>query len=87
MLIELPEIDEILARLKTVEETIAVLQKGGKEQPKEWYNVADAASYLDCSSKTIYRLIERGLLKKSAGLRHIKITRQELEVYRKKTTT
>jgi excisionase family DNA binding protein len=84
--IELPAIDDILSRLKAVEETTAVLEKTGKQHPiKDWYTVQESAGYLSVSSRTVRRLIARGLLKRSVGTRHIRISRAELEEYNART--
>ena len=87
MRVELPELDGLISRIETLEASVTTLQTAGKAPEKQWYSLKESAVYLACSTKTIYRLIERGLLKKSAGLRHIRITRQELDEYTKKTTT
>ena len=43
------------------------------------YTTKEAAAYLKVSQKTVYRLVDRGLLKASKGLRHLRITRESLE--------
>lgn len=48
------------------------------ELPRLAYSVAEAAQMLCLSSKSIYRLIDRGLLRCSKALRHKLIPKQEL---------
>ena len=43
------------------------------------YTTKEAAAYLKVSQKTVYRLVDRGLLKAWKGLRHLRITRESLE--------
>ena len=88
MKVELPELDGLIARIETLEDIINGLQAAGKGPlKKQWYSVKDAAVYLECSVKTVRRLIQRGLLRKSLGLRHIRIPAEELQQYKQKTTT
>jgi excisionase family DNA binding protein len=87
--VDFPTLNDILSRLNTLEETIAFLQKsqrGKEDPPKEWYSVRETAAYLQCSDKTVRRLLKRGLLKRSAGLRHIRIHKSQLEIYLRRTT-
>lgn len=44
-------------------------------------SVGEAATILGLSEPTIYRLIERRLLKNLPGLRHKRITRRSLNAY------
>jgi excisionase family DNA binding protein len=39
----------------------------------------EAAEYLRCSTKTIYRLVQSGAVTASAKLRHLKINRDDVE--------
>ena len=50
------------------------------------YSTNETAELLGTSTKTIYRLIERGLLKSSSALRHKRIARIEIERFLKETT-
>ena len=50
------------------------------------YNTKETAELLGTSTKTVYRLIERGLLKSSSALRHKRIARTEIERFLKETT-
>jgi excisionase family DNA binding protein len=45
------------------------------------YTAADVASILQVEYKTVLRLIQRGLLKAIPGIRHKRITEQELRRY------
>ena len=50
------------------------------------YNVTETAEILGLSEKSIYRLIERRLLRSAGGLRHKRITHTEIERFLKMTT-
>lgn len=43
------------------------------------YTASEAAAILKVNEKTVRRLVDRGLLKKSNSIRHIRITRLSLE--------
>ena len=59
----------------------------GQLQPaKLVFTVPEAAELLGVSEKSIYRLIERGLLRSAGGMRHKRITPAEIERYLKATT-
>ena len=45
------------------------------------YTASETASILKVNEKTVRRLIDRGLLKKSKAIRHIRITRQSLDEF------
>jgi excisionase family DNA binding protein len=49
------------------------------------YTVNETAEMLGLSTKTVYRLIERGLLKSVGALRHKRITRAEIDRFLKTT--
>ena len=53
--------------------------------PRLAYKPAEAARILGINQFTIYRLLKRGLLKSSGGLRHKLIPHTELERYLKST--
>jgi excisionase family DNA binding protein len=81
----IPELERLIERIKSLESAIESFKP--PEPPKQqWYSVTDAAAYLDCSTKTIRRLLKRGVLKRSFGTHKIKIHRDELEQYKNKTT-
>ncbi len=50
------------------------------------YTSQEAAQMLAVTPKTIYRLVDRGLLKSSKALRHLRITRQSLEQFMVETS-
>ena len=54
--------------------------------PRLAYTVEETARMLSVSEKTVYRLIERGLLKSSGALRHKRIAHTEIERFLKATT-
>jgi hypothetical protein len=56
------------------------MQHKSKSQPPEpqAYKVNDACAFLRISKPSIYRLIDRGLLRPNRALRHIIFSREEL---------
>ena len=54
--------------------------------PQLVYTVEETASILKVSNKSVYRLIDRGLLKASNALRHLRITHKSLEEFLAKTS-
>lgn len=58
-----------------------------KTMPRLAYTVTDVAQMLSVSNKTVYRLVDRGLLKKSNALRHLRISAVSLNDFIKKTST
>lgn len=64
-----------------------VNQKNHQHTTKQWFSKKDAAEYLDVSERTVSRLIQRGLLTRSLGIRHVKISRASLERYESLTST
>lgn len=57
----------------------------GERLPRLAYRVDEVAAMLGISGKSVRRLIARGLLKPSKALRHLLITRQELDRFLKAT--
>lgn len=55
-----------------------MLQGFREELPTLVYTVEEAAAILKVTEKTIYRLVDRGLLKSSKALRHIRISHRSL---------
>lgn len=45
------------------------------------YTVGEVSDILQVSAKTVYRLVARGLLKKSNALRHLRISAESLEAF------
>jgi excisionase family DNA binding protein len=45
------------------------------------YTVGEVSEILQVSAKTVYRLVARGLLKKSDALRHLRISAESLEAF------
>jgi excisionase family DNA binding protein len=50
------------------------------------YSTQEAADLLGITSKTVYRLVERGMLKAVSALRHKRIPRTEIERFLRETT-
>ena len=49
--------------------------------PRLAYSVQEVAVMLNVSTKTVYNLIDRKLLRASKALRHIRITRMSVEEF------
>jgi excisionase family DNA binding protein len=77
-------LEEMNERVKRLENVIASLTKQSPEQ--FWFDVNESATYLGISPRSIRRLVKRGLIKKSLGIRQILIHREDLEKYRQNTT-
>lgn len=87
LVIEVPTVQEfqtLQARVQSLESLVEKLLQGTRKQ--EFYNPKEAAAFLNVSVPTVRRLLDRGLLEKSLGIRHIRIPRQSLESYLDKTT-
>lgn len=46
-----------------------------------YYTVSEVAEMFGISHKSVYRLLERGLLQASSALRHKRITRSSIETF------
>ena len=61
------------------ESSPAAKSKSKSEPPEpEGFKVDDACAFLRISKPSVYRLIDRGLLKPNRALRHILFSREEL---------
>lgn len=49
-----------------------------KSLPRLAYSVEEVASMMNVSTKTVYRLVDRRLLKASKAMRHLRITAASL---------
>jgi len=54
--------------------------------PRLAYSIKETAKIIGVSEKSVRRLIDRGILKSSKALRHIRITHAEIERFLKATT-
>ena len=88
MLINIPQLSELLERMEALElqnrKLLQLLQED-KPSQKEWYSIKEAAIFLGVSTATVRRLIARNLLKRSLATRHIKIPADSLREYREAT--
>jgi hypothetical protein len=50
------------------------------------YTTREVATILKLTPKSVYRLVDRGLLKRSIALRHLRITKKSIEEFLTKTT-
>ena len=81
----LPAVVEFMKkRLDALELEVKAL-KGNGSNLKAFYSIKEAAGILGVSDTTIRRLIDRGLLKASRAIRHIRITLDAIEDYKRKT--
>ena len=81
-------VPKLLARMETLELGLAKIEERismKAERPKRYFNIKEAARELNISVTSVRRLIDRGLLNKSAGTRKIQIPLEEIESYRSRT--
>ncbi|MGB8353817.1 MAG: helix-turn-helix domain-containing protein [Chthoniobacteraceae bacterium] len=71
---------DALIRIEELEKARPVPTKA-----KRYYSVKDTALELNVSEKSVRRAIERGFLKVSRGLRHIRVPAEELDAYQART--
>lgn len=60
--------------------------KDGLGQDALLYPVSKVAEMFSISNKSVYRLIDRGLLQSSSALRHKRVTRASIEKFLATTT-
>lgn len=84
MVIDEAEYQILTERLSKMESRLMAIEKE-KLIKKEWYSITEVADHLNTSPISVRRLINRGLLKKSLGLRHIRIPHESLEEYKRQT--
>jgi len=60
---------------------MATIGKEGLAQEKYLFPVAKVAEMFSISEKSVYRLLQRGLLESSSALRHKMITRASIEKF------
>ena len=54
--------------------------------PRLFYSVGEVSEMFGISTKSVYRLLDRGLLKSSSALRHKRISRLSIDEFIAKTT-
>lgn len=67
--------------------TPTLINTGDVTAPRLAFSVAETASILGVSEKSVRRLISRGLLRSSRALRHLLIPRKEIERFLNNTVT
>jgi len=55
--------------------------------PRLFYSVGEVSEMFGLSNKSVYRLLDRGLLKSSSALRHKRISKASIEEFMAKTTS
>ena len=81
------EIDEIpTANLNGKPALVSSKAKDMLRLPRLAFSVRETAEMLGISEKTVRRLIDRGLLRPSRALRHLLISKKEIEHFLEKTT-
>lgn len=81
--IKINGLDELIERMDRIE----TLVKGkylNSPPVKEWYDIREAAAYLNTSVSTVRRLLDRKLLERALDTWTIRIPRESLEAYKKK---
>jgi len=64
----------------------SILPTQSNQIPRLAYSIHETAQMLGFSYKSVYRLIERGLLRGSGALRHRRIPLKEIEWFLRETT-
>lgn len=59
---------------------------GNHSLPQLVFTAEETAAILKISSKSVYRLVDRNLLKASKALRHLRITKKSLDQFLANTT-
>lgn len=81
MTINIPEIEDILQRLRKVEQILATQ----KEKPK-FLTLSQCADYLGFSYNTIYRKVREGEIKAVKSFRNYRISSSDLDDYIKQVS-
>jgi len=55
--------------------------------PRLFYSVGEVSEMFGISNKSVYRLLDRGLLKSSNALRHKRISKTSIDEFVAKTTS
>jgi len=69
----------------THESAVAISANGESHLLRIAFGVGEAATILGVSEKTVRRLISRGLLRPSRALRHLLISRKEIDRFLEET--
>jgi len=59
---------------------------GSEQVGRLFYSAAEVGAMFGVSTKTVYRLLDRGLLKSSSALRHKRISKASIDEFMAKTT-
>ena len=65
---------------------IEALEKSKTEGSKDFYSIPEAAGILSISTRSVRRLVDRGILKRSFSVRHIRIMADSLKTYSRLTS-
>jgi len=63
-----------------------MLPNGSPRTERVFYSVGEVAVMFNVCHKSVYRLIDRGLLKSSSALRHKRISKASIDEFVAKTT-
>jgi hypothetical protein len=63
-----------------------VFPNGSERVGRVFYSAAEVGEMFGISNKSVYRLLDRGLLKSSNALRHKRISRASIDEFIAKTT-
>ena len=77
-------VPDLLRRIEALETTL--LEKSKTEDMKEYYTIPEAAAILCISTRSVRRLVDRGILKRSFSVRHIRIVADSLKTYSRLTS-
>ena len=69
-------VPDLLRRIEALESLLEKTQTG---VAKEYYTIPEAAAILSISTRSVRRLVDRGILKRSFSIRHIRIMADSLK--------
>ena len=70
-------VPDLLRRIEALESLL--LEKTQTGKAKEYYTIPEAAAILSISTRSVRRLVDRGILKRSFSIRHIRIMADSLK--------
>ena len=77
-------VPDLLRRIESLETTLH--EKSKAEDVKQYYTIPEAAAILSISTRSVRRLVDRGILKRSFSVRHIRIMADSLKTYSRLTS-
>jgi hypothetical protein len=90
VIVEIPELKEIIDKLNEFEKRLNRLDGQDKRTNKyfrnDWLAIKETATALNVSVRTVRRLLKWGLIKRNLAIWTVRIHKDQLEEYRRKTS-